>query len=114
TGRCYEQESLPYKAFDSLIDALSQYLKSLMPSVAQELMTSDILALARLFPVLKQVPAIANASQQVLEIPEAVVLRRRAFAALRALLTNLSRRAPLILAIDDLQWSDLDSCALVS
>jgi eukaryotic-like serine/threonine-protein kinase len=51
-GRCYEQEAVPYKALDSLIDSLSEYLKDLPLTEAIVLMPHDVPALARLFPVL--------------------------------------------------------------
>ncbi len=110
-GRCYERDSVPHKALDSLVDSLTQYLSRLPFEDLAKLLPSDIVLLARMFPVLMCTPSIAKActsGEQKDPEPQALslALRRRAFDALMDLLTNIATLAPLVLFIDDLHWGD--------
>jgi serine/threonine protein kinase len=110
-GRAYERESVPYKAIDTWIDSLSRHLLRISDAGVQVTLPEDIWALARLFPVLRRVPEIADAREQVIGDPQRV--RRRAFAALRELLAALTARQPTVIHIDDAHWGDADSAALL-
>jgi eukaryotic-like serine/threonine-protein kinase len=112
-GRCYERESVPYKALDGVIDSLTRYLVALPDGRADALMPRDVFALARLFPVMLQIDSVFDAPQREEEPIDPFTLRRRAFSALRELLTRISDRQPLVIYIDDLQWADADSTALL-
>lgn len=112
-GRCYERESVPYKALDGVVDSLSKHLASLRHGRAEALMPDNALALARVFPVMLQVDAIFNARSVRPETVDLFTLRRQAFGALREFLGRIASRQPLVIYIDDLQWADADSTFLL-
>lgn len=105
-GRCREREAVPFKSLDGLIDALVQRLRALPAARRAEILGADGAPLARLFPVLA---GLGVAHEVDLEVPDVLVLRARAFSALRAVLGRLARDGVVVVAIDDLQWGDLDS-----
>ncbi len=110
-GRAYERESVPYKAVDSLVDSLATLLCRLEGAEGPISTPKHAPALARLFPVLKRVPSFAELPEQA--VKDAQGVRHNAFGALRELLGSLARRRPLVLYIDDVQWGDVDSVALL-
>ncbi len=120
-GRCYERESVPYKAFDALVDALERELGSLPRRRLAELLPPGVNELARIFPVLREVavlsPEVRMAPPEVTLVaggPDPQELRSRAFRCLKLLLFRIAGTRPLVLVIDDLQWGDGDSGRLLA
>lgn len=112
-GRCYERESVPFKALDPLVDHLVRFLRRLPASEAAGLMPRDVHAVARLFPALLDVEVIDRAPRRDGAVGDDLALRARAFEAFKELLGRITDRRPLVLHIDDLQWTDDDSASLL-
>jgi hypothetical protein len=106
-SRCYERESVPYKAFDQIVDALARELHR--EPIADALAPDEAAALARLFPPLARALRVSPAEQT----RDPATLRRRAFSAFCKLLGSIASRRPLVIFVDDLQWGDPESAALL-
>jgi tetratricopeptide (TPR) repeat protein len=112
SGRCYESESLPFKAFDSIVDSLARYLTARTTAEVNRVLPRGVSALAQVFPVLNHVAAIGAATERH-PVRDARELRQRAFGAFRDLLIRLGDLRRLVVYIDDAQWGDSDSAALM-
>lgn len=113
SGRCHPQESLPFNALDGVIDDLANSLARLDLAEVEAIRPPDLDALLRVFPTLSRVPSFVPlelAPHRDRATPE---LRRQAFAALKVLFSKLSKIRVPVLWLDDLQWADVDSVALL-
>jgi hypothetical protein len=63
-------ESVPFKALDSLMDSLATYLAGRRASTLNALIPEDYRPLARVFPVLGQLPEINDADRPSIENAE--------------------------------------------
>ena len=114
TGRCYERESVPFKAFDNIIDTLTRFLRNLPDVEAVGILPRDLEALTGLFPVLQRVDVLRRQRRRSAAADDPRELRARAFAALGEMLGRITDMHPLVVFIDDLQWSDHDSTRLLT
>ncbi len=113
TARCYERELVPFKALDGLVDVLTGLLRQLDPDTIARIVPDRAAVLLQAFPVLGRVPLIAHAPHQHVG-PDPREVRASMFVVFRQLLRALGERAPIVAYVDDLQWADADSLALLS
>jgi predicted Ser/Thr protein kinase/tetratricopeptide (TPR) repeat protein len=115
-GACRENESLPYNAFDEVVDAAASLVERRLRDgeiARAELgeVSGDLPLLARLFPVLRELAALSGAPLPDEHTRSAD--RERAFGLLKQVVERVSRARPVVLLLDDLHWADADSLALL-
>ena len=111
-GRCHERETMPFKGIDGIVDMVARTLNKIDLDDITLPPASELAALVQTFPVLLRVPAIAREPAAL--PPNLLEVRARAFRGLRHLLAALGAMKPLVVTIDDIQWADSDSLALLS
>lgn len=113
TGRCYEHESAPFKAFDGIVECLIRYLRNFSSEEAMNLKPEHHEYLLQLFHALGRSNFFANLPVPKIEVEDHHELRRRSFAAFKEMLSALGKNRPLVVVIDDMQWTDPDSLNLL-
>jgi eukaryotic-like serine/threonine-protein kinase len=110
----YERESVPFKGVDELVERLASYVSGLPKQTTLTLIPRGFGCLTSTFPVLLKLIAVGGGSVRASDLADPVVMRSRMFLAMRELIQNLARTNPLVISLDDLQWADKDSIALIS
>jgi hypothetical protein len=111
SGRCYQTDSVPFKALDPILDSLGEHLKSLRSSQCAAFLPREqnLHALTVVFPALLAVDSIRQQHRDPTGKVEPRELQRRAVAGLKEILARIGERAACVVHVDDFQWGDLDS-----
>ncbi|MET0387701.1 MAG: protein kinase [Polyangiales bacterium] len=112
-SRCYERETVPFKALDAAIDALITQLDREDQIVVSHALPRDIGALTLLFPALTRLAVVQRLVPSQPRRAAAPHTREQAETALRDLFARLCSLRPVVLWLDDLHWGDLDSARIL-
>jgi hypothetical protein len=107
-GRCYEQETVPYKGMDIVVERLASALCSL-PELERLRVLHEAEPVGEIFPRLK---ALFPARPEP-PAGDVFLLRARALRSLKSILGRLAELRTVVMWIDDMQWADLDTAALL-
>ena len=114
-GRCVEHETVPYRVFDAMINALARFLKGLPEDERAFLRELDVGHLLHVFPVLSRVPELARGGAESCqrERQQRDAARQLAALELRHLLYEIARHHLVAIHLDNLELADRDSVPLL-
>ena len=113
SGRCYDRESVPFKAVDQLIESLTAYLAQRSGRELREILPKDTGLLAQVFPAFMRLREVEALTRNTTIPQDGREVRKRAFLALRELFQAISEEKPILLFLDDMQWGDAESAELI-
>ncbi|HVN89060.1 MAG TPA: AAA family ATPase [Candidatus Binataceae bacterium] len=107
-GNCYDREdSVPFEPFVELLEAA---IRSQSPEIIRTSLGNEAVELSRLLPQLRRILPDLQSPLQV--SPDQS--RRMLFNAVRELITRQSSQSPILLLLEDMQWADEGSLALLA
>ncbi len=112
-GRCYEWETVLFKALDGVMDNLSRVLRRLDPQQLSRFHSDDLSLLGALFPVLNR-SDLVQSDPSLLQGLETAEIALGAFRGLRDILRALGDIGPVVLSIDDVHWGDTESAEVLA
>jgi len=112
-GRCYAHEDVPFKALDGPMDTLARYWAARPLAEVAGLAVERARALVQAFGALRRVDGLTDDGRGSNGAPGPHEQRCAASQALVELMVRLCDQQPVIVAIDDAQWGDVDSAVLL-
>ena len=82
-GRCFQRESLAFRAFDQIIDGLARYLSRQTPHFVESVLPAGASSLATLFPVMQNVQGFAKRLSRRLPPSDPNEIRSQAFQSVK-------------------------------
>lgn len=105
------EQQLP---FAPLSDTLGRYLQILPDDLLLQLPTASLAQLAQLIPSLQDRLATSHSGPTYEPVAQNDENRQRVIDSMIALLAALAKARPVVLFLDDLQWADNDTLAVLS